>query len=308
MKHPHVRNASRIASASVATWAVLACAVNIFNGDPNAESREIHAFTALDANTFALKIRRYHPGWSMGGQGDLEDQMPYVIFDKRKGTLRAADSLPLSAVSALPGFFYACESGQPFTIHPQGPSGDTGQCTQRPSHASGTGALTAWRGTLEANYNILNWRMERIDTVPEYDLLELDEAAGTVATLAYVYYPRIGNLWKLRKLGTGQTLDSAWVASQYALVRVAGKGRRLVCSDSDRLTSPNACWLPEGVPAFADSARFWCGGGNCEWTEALGRLIAIDGSTRIHSMRFDGKPSEEWDLEPKLKKLDLSAY
>lgn len=150
--------------------------------------------------------------------------------------------------------------------------------------------------------------MDRIDTVPEYELLELDETADTVATLAYVYYPRIGNLWKVRKLGTGETLDSAWVFSQYALARVAGKGRRLVCSDSDRLTAPNACRLPEGVPAFADSARFWCGEGHCEWSLELGRLIAIDGSSRIHSMGFDGKPSEEWDIGPQLKRLDLSAY
>jgi hypothetical protein len=58
------------------------------------------------------------------------------------------------------------------------------------------------------------------------------------------------------------------------VVRIAGYGARIVCSDIDAASGSPACWRPPEEPGFADAARRFCSL-NCEWNPATGRLLAL---------------------------------
>jgi hypothetical protein len=65
------------------------------------------------------------------------------------------------------------------------------------------------------------------------------------------------------------------------VVRIAGYGARIVCSDIDEANGSPACWRPRDVLGFADAARRFCTL-DCEWNPATGSLLALqDGAGSI---------------------------
>jgi hypothetical protein len=275
------------------------CTVNMFDGK-DIVYREVSAFTALDDTTLAVQIRAYKRGGSLLGSmsgSNSEEWIAYALIDTKRRQIRKAVSLPKWTAGALPRFFFGCDGGSPVSRHPEGLAGPIGTCYDESLMAASSGAgYAAYDRQYGAGFLLFDPQFHPIDSIPGFRVLELDENRDAAITVEWRSYTS-DFLWRRLSLQSAAPLDSAALKDPVE-VRVVGAGTRLVCTDTDKAVYPQACWLPEGVPGFADAARRDCVFARCEWSPISRRLLRLENMGRFVASALDGSREDTLETGP----------
>jgi hypothetical protein len=238
-------------------------------------------FTLLGDSALALRFET----WEVRNPPDSAPwpQPGFALFDRKTGTLRPLDSLPVSAAPTFPSWFFTCDSGRPASVHPPGYIGPAGACaTSRAPAISPEGYAVAFADS-QARVNLLSRELEPITF----------RATGADSAMPLEYASGVGRVFILEWHGRGDSVlwrgfanddpsgsDSGWLVRP-GRVRVHGAGTRLICGDADLgKDSLAACWRPEGTPGLPQAVRE-AEGGNPEWSPATGELAYLVPPARI---------------------------
>lgn len=282
------RHRTRAFSALLAL-ATLSCTVSpTSRGDGPALERgyKILAFTALGDSALALHLET----WQVINPPDTAPwpKRSFVLIDRKRGTIRALDTLPLAAAATFPNWFYACTAGIPVSVHPPGVSGPPGTCSDSSAPAVAANGYVIVYVDSAMTVHLFNRDLE------PFELLK----TGARGVEALVAESDRGIVSILEDRGRGDSLlwrgfsvddpsgsDSAWLASP-GLLRVQGLGTALLCDTADEAAAPLACWSP-GIAGFRDAfaaAAARTGALRPEWDPERGMLTYLDGDARFVSV------------------------
>jgi hypothetical protein len=213
---------------------------------------QILEFTLLGDSAVALRIE----SWEARNPPDTAPwpRTSFALLDRERLTIRPLGSLPASAGPTFPGWFFACDSGRPVSVHPRGYFGPAGACaiSQVPAISPEGYALAFADG--QGRVNLLSRELEPITF----------RATRDDSAMPLEYASAIGRVFILEWHGRGDTVlwrgfanddpsgsDSSWLVRP-DLVRVHGAGTRLICNEADKTTQPLACWSA-GVTGFREA-------------------------------------------------------
>ena len=234
-----------------------ACALSLLTGcglfptittEPHTGFR-ILDFTTLGDTAIALRLDT----WQVVNPPDTASwpQTGFALLDRKRGTIRSLDTLPLTAAATFPSWFFACDSGKPVSVHPPGLSGPPGTCSDSSAPAATTnGYLVVFTDSV-ATVRLFNRNLEPFELLAtgarRVEVLEAESDRGIVSILED---RGRGDtlLWRGFSVDDPSGGDSAWLTSP-ALLRVQGIGTALVCNAADEAVAPSSCWSP-GITGF----------------------------------------------------------
>jgi hypothetical protein len=236
----------------------------------------IAGFTLFNDSTIAVQLDlREERSLSSGRPERRRERTAFASINLYRNDIHPlTGDLPLSARAGLPGFFMACREETPVSLSPGGPKGTRGDCQGRSLGISNGGMLVVF-GSDAGAFQVLDADLKPLLRVPAPPsgwkaILAADEDSGFVTVLRD--FPDNRGYWLRYSLYDRGAVDSAYLIWP-TMVRIAGYGARVLCSEIDEEYGYPACWHPRGEPGFADAARRFCAS-DCEWNPATGMLLA----------------------------------
>jgi hypothetical protein len=278
-----MRGPLRLHLLAMAASIVCGCHGPSGNEPESGRGYRILDFTVLGDSALALRIETWD------APNPAADTAPwprtgFVLLDRKRGTLRTLDTLPPSAAPTFPAWFFACDSGRPVSVHPQGYSGPAGACSQAyPPAISPEGYALAFADS-QGRVNLLSRELEpitylatRADSVMP---LEYASAVGHIFVLEW-YGREDRVLWRGFANDDPSGSDTAWLLLP-GRVRVHGAGIKLVCAAAETSQGLQPCWSPPGISGFgAAFAEAQASALLPEWDPDTGILAYLDGTGRF---------------------------
>lgn len=284
---------------ALAALSLLNCQGPAGNGLESGRGSRILDFTLLGDSAVAL---RYEAAEARHASGSTpQSGIGFALLERKRGTLQPLDSLPYSAAPTFPAWFYACESGQPVSVHPQGYLGPEGACApSQPPAISPQGYAVAFADPL-GRVNLLSRELEPITF--------LATRADSVTPLEYA--SAVGRVFILEWHGRGDSVlwrgfanddpsgsDSGWLVRP-SRVRVHGAGTRLVCGEADLARDSLACWRSGDTPGLPWAIRE-AQGGDPEWSPETGELAYLVPPARLVFLKLPEGSRHVLDAGPAL--------
>lgn len=239
----------------------------------------VAGFTALSDSVLALRVDVREERWVTPNRNETRGRHSvFVLIDRFRDKIQRVDgALPASVGPGLPAYFLACRDGTPVSLSPAGTNGSEGDCSTEEVAVSAKGGLAVF-GSDSGSYRVLDANLKplfRILRIPgpslgRNSILAADEDSGFVTVLTHSSGNR--GYWRRYPVDSSVAADSAYLIWP-TVVRIAGYGARIVCSEIDEAYGYPACWRPGNELGFADAARRYCTM-DCEWNPASGLLVA----------------------------------
>jgi hypothetical protein len=236
----------------------------------------VAGFTALSDTLLALRLNlREERGIAPNRTETRGRRSLFVLIDRYRSEIHpVGETLPASAGPGLPAYFLACRDGTPVSLSPGGPKGSGGDCSAEKVAASARGGLAVF--SLDSGaYKVLDADLKPLFRIPgprlgTNSILAADDDSGFVTVLTHS--SGNGGYWRRYPADSSVTADSAYLTWP-TVVRIAGYGARIVCSEIDEAYGYSACWRARNELGFADAARRYCAM-DCEWNPASGLLVS----------------------------------
>ena len=238
----------------------------------------VSGFTALDDSSIAVRLDLHDERWLPPDRRETRrERTVFVAINRYRNDVRLiAGDLPLSARPALPSYFVLCRDGTPASLSPGGPKTAREDCRKGNVAISSGGKLVLFSSDSGA-FQILGADLKPLSRTPIppphlgwNSVLAADEDSGFVTLLLHL--PDNRGYWRRYPVYDSAAADSAYLIWP-TVVRIAGYGARILCSEIDEASALSACWHPRDELGFADAARRYCAL-DCEWNPATGSLLA----------------------------------
>ena len=281
MKQRRGRARALSALFALATLSCLGHPTSHGDGSELVKGYRILDFTALGDSAIALRLET----WQVVNPPDTAPwpRTGFALLDRKTGTVRALDTLPIAAAATFPRWFFACDSGKPVSVHPPGLSGPPGTCADSSAPSvTANGYLIVFVDSA-ATVRLFNRNLEPFELLAtgarRVKVLDAESDRGIVSILED---RGRGDslLWRGFSVDDPSGGDSAWLTSP-GLVRVQGMGTALVCNAADEAAASLPCWSP-GTTGFRDAFAEAAGSViSPEWNPDTGLLTYLDGTARF---------------------------
>jgi hypothetical protein len=235
-------------------------------------------YSSLGDTAMAIHLRAFQERWKAGNTQEIRSETTtfVIVSVSGKSIIPAGERLPRSVGPSLPGYFQDCDESTPITLRPIPLRGPDSTCIDYNPSVSATGRILIHR--FGSTHLVFDQNLSLLHRLPEpvrerggwNSVLAADEDSNTVTVLESKGNDRA--VWRRYSLPDTASPEEAFLTWP-TVVRIAGYGSRVVCSELDILSGSPACWLPEGIAGFADAAQRYCAD-DCEWNPATGRLLA----------------------------------
>jgi hypothetical protein len=239
-------------------------------------------FTLLGDSAIALQLDT----WQLANPPNSDPQVKqgFALLDRRTGRIRTLDDLPISAAPTFPGWFFACDSGRPVSVHPAGIYGPAGTCVDTSKPAITANGYRAIYADSAGTVHLFDMNLQQFETLATgaRRVEVLDAAFGTLDASILEWHDNGDSaLWREFAVDDPSGSDSAWLVSP-GEVRVHGQGTQLVCNTTEESQGIPPCWSPPGVSgfraAYAEAAASLI---RPEWDPDTGVLAYLEGPGRF---------------------------
>lgn len=239
-------------------------------------------FTLLGDTAIALQLET----WQTANPPDTAPwpKPGFALLDRTTNSIRTLDSLPVSAAPTFPGWFFACDSGRPVSVHPPGLSGPAGTCMDSLKPAVTANGYRAIYADSAGTVHLFDMNLQQFESLATgaRRVEVLDAAFGSLSASILEWHGRGDSaLWRGFAIDDPSGSDSAWLVSP-GEVRVHGDGTQLVCRMAEENEGFAPCWSPPRVSGFRDAyAQAAASVIRPEWDPDTGVLAYLEGPGRF---------------------------